>query len=96
MLQKRDSEFENKILGELIENNDELQKQHDLFQKEMQFKQMLIDARKEKEMTQQDVSRISGLSQQAVSRLEKGSGGTIDTVLRYLNAIGCSLTLTKI
>ena len=37
-----------------------------------------------------------GLSQQAISRLEKGNGGTIETIIKYLSAMGCSLTLKEI
>lgn len=96
MLQKRDSEMENRMLEELINTDPQIRKQHELFQEEMRFKQMLIDARKATAMTQKDISERSGLSQQAVSRLEKGHGGTVDTVLKYLNAIGFTLALKKI
>ncbi|MBP3262440.1 MAG: helix-turn-helix transcriptional regulator, partial [Pseudobutyrivibrio sp.] len=44
---------------------------------------------------QKDISERSGLSQQAISRLEKGNGGTIETIIRYLSAMGCSLTLKE-
>lgn len=93
MLVKRNTNEENQIIDKLISDDDELRIQHQLFLEEMRFKQILIDARKSKDMTQKEVSERSGLSQQAVSRLEKGNGGTIDTVIRYLNAIGFELSL---
>lgn len=95
MLVKRDSEFENKILQEIVENDTDIRKKHVLFLEEMKFKQALIDARKNQDMTQKDISDRTGLSQQAVSRLEKGHGGTIDTVIRYLNALGLTLAIKE-
>lgn len=96
MLKQRDSEMENRILREVVSSNLDIQRQHELFLEEMRFKQLLIDARKEMHMTQRDISEKSGLSQQAVSRLETGHGGTVDTVLKYLNAIGLTLAVQKI
>ncbi len=61
----------------------------------MAFKQELIEARKAASFTQQDISRITGLSQQAVSRMEKGAGGTLETAIRYLNSMGYSLGIKK-
>ncbi len=94
MLKKSDALMEQKIIEELIQD-DELRAQHELFQAEMQFKQELINARKEREMTQKEMSEKTGLSQQAVSRLEKGTGGTIETVIKYLSALGYSLSIQK-
>ena len=96
MLIKSNSEEEKKIIEGIIDSDEELRKQHELFVEEMRFKQALIDARKSKELTQKEVSKRSGLSQQAVSRLEKGHGGTIDTVIKYLYAMGLTLTLKEL
>lgn len=96
MLKQRDSEMENRILREVVSSDLDIQRQHEIFLEEMRFKQLLIDARKEMHMTQRDISEKSGLSQQAVSRLETGHGGTVDTVLKYLNAIGLTLAVQKI
>lgn len=93
MLIKSNPDEEQKIITELIESDESLKKQHMLFLAEMQFKQELINIRKKKAFSQKDISERSGLSQQSVSRLEKGAGGTIETIIRYLNAIGCSLTV---
>ena len=95
MLKKRDSKKEKKIIEELISEDDLLRKQHELFEAEMAFKQEIIDARKAESLTQKDISNMTGLSQQAVSRLETGASGTIETIIRYLNSIGYSLTIRK-
>ena len=87
---------EQKIIAELTASDEALMRQHKLFQAEMQFKQELINKRKAYSLTQKDISERSGLSQQAISRLEKGNGGTIETIIKYLSAMGCSLTLKEI
>ena len=95
MLEKRDAKKEEKIIEELISGDESLRRQHELFEAEMAFKQELINARKSAALTQQEVSRITGLSQQAVSRMEKSASGTIGTIIRYLDSLGYSLTIRK-
>ncbi len=95
MLVKSDPIKEKNIIEELIEEDEELRRQHEIFLAEMAFKQELIEARKSKALTQKDVSRISGLSQQAVSRMERTASGTIETIIRYLNSLGYSLAIRK-
>lgn len=95
MLVKSDGSKEKKIIEQLISEDDKLKQQHDIFKAEMEFKQKLIKARKEKSLTQKDISRMTGLSQQAVSRMEKGAGGTIETIIRYLASMGYSLSIKK-
>lgn len=96
MFVKSDRKKEEEIINEIISSNEKLKLQHDLFEAEMKFKQSLIEARLAEQLTQNDVSIRSGLSQQAVSRLEKGSGANLDTVIKYLLSIGYSLSITKI
>lgn len=95
MLIMSDPKAEEKELQRLIESDPRLKAQHDAFRAEMDFKQKLIDARKKSAMTQKDVSEASGLSQQAVSRLERGKGATIETVIKYLQSIGYTLSVNK-
>lgn len=95
MLVKSNPLEEKKIIDELTSSDESLMRQHQLFLAEMKFKQELIDKRKASSLTQKDISERSGLSQQAVSRLEKGTGGSIETIIRYLSAMGCSLTLKE-
>lgn len=94
MLVKSDGLKEHQMIEELIQD-DELRRQHELFEAEMAFKQELIDARKSQSLTQKDISRMTGLSQQAVSRMEKGASGTIETIIRYLDSIGYALAIKK-
>ena len=96
MFVERNKELEEKQIQELVETSPELELQHRMFLAEMSFKQELIEIRKSKNLTQNDISSISGLSQQAVSRLEKGKGGNIETVLKYLTSIGCTLAIKEV
>ena len=96
MLVKRNAKEEEAIIEELVNSDEELRKQHELFLAEMAFKQELIDARKSQSMTQKDISNMTGLSQQAVSRLEKSASGTLKTMLKYLNSLGYTLSIKKI
>lgn len=95
MFEKRDAEKEERMIQEIIARDEDLRKEHELFEAQMRFKHELIKARKAKRYTQNDVSRISGLSQQAVSRLEKGKGATVETILKYLNSIGYVLEIKE-
>ncbi len=95
MLEKRDSLKEKEKLEALIAEDESIRRQHEVFKAEMAFKQQLIDARKAEALTQKDISRMTGLSQQAVSRMEKGASGTIETIIRYLNSMGYSLSINK-
>ena len=47
-------------------------------------------------MTQVDVAKAAGLSHQAVSRIEKGKGATIGSLIKYLTGIGYSIELKKL
>ena len=47
-------------------------------------------------MTQSDVANAAGLSQQAVSRIEKGAGATMGSLIKYLMGIGYRIELKKI
>ena len=96
MFVKSDREREREIINELISSDEHLRKQHELFVAEMAFKQALIEARMAEQLTQNDVSLRSGLSQQAVSRLERGNGASLETIMKYLLSIGYSLTITKV
>ena len=95
MLVKSSYEQEKKKVEEIIESDAELNRQHELFKAEMAFKQEMINARKAQALTQKDVSRLSGLSQQAISRIENGASGTIGTVIKYLDSIGYTLSIKK-
>lgn len=52
--------------------------------------------RKAENLTQSDVAKATGLSQQAVSRIEKGTGATINSLIKYLSGIGYGIQFKKI
>ena len=87
------SELETKLNNKITELNAK-QSELNAKQNEVYTKNNEI-AQKNNELTQKDISVRSGLPQQSVSRLEKGKGGTLDTVIRYLSSMGYSLTIKK-
>ncbi len=95
MLLKSDSRKEKQLIDEFIKDDEKLRRQHEIFKAEMAFKQELVNARKSNFLTQKDISRMTGLSQQAVSRMEKGASGTIETIIRYLDSMGYTLAIKK-
>ncbi len=56
----------------------------------------LREARKAQNMTQAQVAHEIGVSQNRISRIENGEIGSVsvDTLRRYLNALGLKLNLT--
>jgi DNA-binding XRE family transcriptional regulator len=62
-----------------------------LAQKEQELRQRLIDCRKAQHITQRELVARTGLTQQAISRFETGIGGSMKTILKYAEGIGCDL-----
>ena len=92
---KADISKEKEILEKLIKEDDAARKEYEEFQARIALQRKLIETRKAERMTQKDVANASGLSQQAVSRIEKGSGATIGSLIKYLSGIGYSIELRK-
>lgn len=93
-----DPEEELKELNALLDSDPMLRQKFEADQKEFEFRLNLARARKEKNLTQNRIKEVTGLTQQAISRIEKGSrdrSPTLNTLLRYLDAIGCELTITN-
>lgn len=93
---KADIEKEKDELNILISQEDDARKAYEEFQARIALQQQLIQMRKAEHMTQADVARTTGLSQQAVSRIEKGKGATIQSLIKYLTGIGYGIELKKI
>ncbi|MBR4471348.1 MAG: helix-turn-helix transcriptional regulator [Erysipelotrichaceae bacterium] len=94
---KSDSSEEEKILKDLIENSEEAREAHELFEAEYQFRKMLIEARKKENITQKQLSNITGLTQQMISKVETGeSNTTMETLMKYLKGIGYGLNIYKL
>ena len=93
---KADPNKEKEKLSRLISESEEARKAHEAFQARIALQQKLVQTRKAEKMTQSDVANASGLSQQAVSRIEKGAGATISSLVKYLTGIGYGIELKKL
>ena len=93
---KADLNKEKEELSKLVAESKEARQAHEEFQARIALQQKLIETRKAEKMTQSEVAHAAGLSQQAVSRIEKGTGATIGSLIKYLMGIGYSIELKKI
>ena len=93
---KADLEKEREELNKLVSENEDARKAYVEFQARIALQQQLVQMRKAEHMTQSDVASVAGISQQAVSRIEKGSGATISSLIKYLTGIGYGIELKKI
>lgn len=83
-------------LNEAIRNDVELAEYVREFEQEYELMQSLVKARKELGLTQKDISKRSGLTQQMVSRMEKiDNSPTLTNFLRYISAIGLDINVVK-
>jgi DNA-binding XRE family transcriptional regulator len=80
-------------MSEMIQNNPEAKKIAEKFDREYEFRKKLVTARKASGFTQMQLENVSGLKQQAISRIEKQDTNTpsISTVIKYLDSIGYKL-----
>ena len=58
---------------------------------EQELKNKLIEIRKAQNITQKELEVKTGLTQQAISRFETGSGASFKTILKYAKGIDCKL-----
>ena len=92
-----DPDEELRELNVLLDSDPELRRKFEADQKEFELRLRLSQARKEKNLTQSSIKEITGLTQQAISRIEKANdrSPTLKTLIRYCDAIGYELTLTE-
>ena len=93
-----DMEKENRKFEKMLEDP-ENQKWYELFEKEYELKKALAEARKKQQITQETLSKRTGLTQQAISRIENVNdtkGFTFRTLFRYLEGIGYELQIRPI
>ena len=69
---KSDLDKEKNELNKLVSEEESARKAYEEFQARIALQQQLVQMRKAEHMTQSDVAHAAGLSQQAVSRIEKG------------------------
>ena len=93
---KADLEREREELNKLVSENEDARRAYEEFQARIALQQQLVQMRKAEHMTQSDVANAAGISQQAVSRIEKGAGATISSLIKYLTGIGYGIELKKI
>ena len=93
---KADLDKEKNELNKLVSEEESARKAYEEFQARIALQEQLVQMRKAENMTQTDVANAAGLSQQAVSRIEKGAGATITTLIKYLTGIGYSIQFKKI
>ncbi len=86
---------ENQELEKLISSSEYAHKTYSNFQARINLQKELIAMRKAENLTQSDVAKATGLSQQAVSRIEKGTGATINSLIKYLSGIGYGIHFKK-
>ena len=67
----------------------------DQFDNECRLRRELAEARKQKKVTQVQISELTGLTQQVISRIETNSdiSPSLKNLMIYANAIGYELTL---
>ena len=64
---------------------------------EMEIIQATIEARKNKKMSQEELSKRSGLKQSAIARVESGAhSSSINTLIRILYPLGYTLKVVPI
>ena len=93
---KADLDKEKNELNKLVSEEESARKAYEEFQARIALQQQLVQMRKAEHMTQSDVTHAAGLSQQAVSRIEKGAGATINSLIKYLTGIGYGIELKKV
>ena len=77
---KADLEKEKDELNKLIFENEDAKRAYEEFQTRIALQQRLVQMRKAEHMIQSDVANASGISQQAVSQMEKGAGANISSL----------------
>ena len=93
---KADLDKEKNELNKLVSEEESARKAYEEFQARIALQQQLVQMRKAEHMTRSDVAHAAGLSQQAVSRIEKGAGATINSLIKYLTGIGYGIELKKV
>ncbi|MGN9163471.1 helix-turn-helix domain-containing protein [Clostridium sulfidigenes] len=89
-------EFTNNNLNIFLEqnifNNDFSKFLYEVEDMEFQLIENLVRERKRRSITQKEIAERTGLSQQAVSRIEKyGNKPSLNNLLKYMYAIGINI-----
>ena len=84
-------------LAEILKTNPQAREEYEQFEAECKLRRELASARKNQNMTQGQLKERTGLTQQAISRIEKGHdiSPSLRNLIKYVNAIGYELTLQQ-
>lgn len=93
---KADMQAEREELERLVNNSEEARSAYKEFMTRIDLQRELVALRKSENMTQKDLAVESGLTQQAISRIECGSGATINSLLKYVSGMGYCIEFRKI
>lgn len=89
---------EAKELQEMLENSEEARQAYAQFEAECKLRKELAEARKARNMTQKELQKRSGLTQQVISRIEKDNeiSPSLKNLIKYVNAIGYEITIQPV
>ena len=74
----------------------EFEREYRRIKKEYALVEQLVKARKEKNITQRELAEVTGISQQAISRIEKEKHiPKMDTFSKVLDGLGLELAIVK-
>jgi DNA-binding XRE family transcriptional regulator len=83
-------------INKRLENDIELKKAYDCAQREYEVLKQLVKMRNEIGLSQSDVARKSGLTQQMVSRIETvGNSPTLRNFIKYVDSLDLEIKLEK-
>jgi transcriptional regulator with XRE-family HTH domain len=83
----RYEEYKKKVL-----QNPEVKKEYDALEPEYDIIQAMIDARKEQNLTQKELSARTGITQADISRIEKGTRNpSLEMMKRLAQGLGMQL-----
>jgi transcriptional regulator with XRE-family HTH domain len=85
------------LLDELEQNDDTLKKWGDLYSAEEKIIQTLVQARKDKGLSQKKVAELADLKQPAIARIETGAHSPqLDTFLKLIDALELKIVVKKL
>lgn len=86
-------DFEKYLAEQLKKTN--FKKEYDALEEEYQMISSLIAARKEKGISQQELSKLTGIAQADISRIENGNGNpSFKTLKRIAEGLGKKLQVS--
>ncbi len=82
-------------MQEMIQNDPEARAAYEQFEAEYKLRDQLVKARKQRQITQEELKKRTGLTQQVISRIESSVNisPTLKNLIKYVNAIGYELTV---